>query len=209
MLLAPAVFAKVGEAEVAGAVVDEAEAVGHRALLVVLELLVLAALLHLLPEADCEGGHGGLIFVLDCAWALGDDALEDVPLLQTVFRVLVQALEADLVVAAGEQAFAVGLDALAGADGADGIEGRRLGLLLQLEEVLLLLEVDHRGVHPRVLSPSHSNTYIILALKFTYLPPFIDPSYSKVQWARNYLTAFSIPPSIFEKSIILSNALYY
>lgn len=84
MLLAPAVFAEVGEAEVAGAVVDETEAVRHCTLLVVLELLVLEAFLDLFPQTDCKRRHRSLIFILDCARALRDGALEDVSLLKAV-----------------------------------------------------------------------------------------------------------------------------
>lgn len=121
MLLAPAIFAEVGETEVAGAIVYKAKAVRHRALFIILELLVLEAFLHLLPQPNCKRGHGSFIVVLDCAWALRNGTLEDVSLLQTVIGVLVKALKANLVVPAREEAFAVGLDCLLFTDGANTV----------------------------------------------------------------------------------------
>lgn len=102
VLLAPAILAKVGEAKITGSVVDEAKAIGHRALLIVLEFLIAEGFLHLLPQPNSEGGHNSFIIILDSSWTLGDDALEDVLLLQAMIRVLMQTLQTDLVVVAGE-----------------------------------------------------------------------------------------------------------
>lgn len=107
MLLSPTILAKVGEAKITGSVVDEAKTVRHCALLIVLEFLIVEAVLHLLSQPDSESGHGSFIIILECPWTLVDGALEDVPLLQAAIGVLMQALQANLIVAAGEETFAV------------------------------------------------------------------------------------------------------
>lgn len=147
MLAIEAALAEGGEAEVAGAVVDEAVAVGHRALLIVLQPRLPVALQDAAAQLGREHVHRLLVAHLQLSGTLGHHALGHVAHLKRVVDVLVQALEAELVVVAGEDARTVRLDRLAVA-GRAGLGGRRRNcLLLQLQE-LQLVDLHRRLVQP-------------------------------------------------------------